>query len=368
VTETRPIKVLFLLPGLEAGGAERVTITLMNGLDRTRFRPILAVVDGSGPLRALIHPSILIYDLHCPRFAHALPRLFKTLRTVRPDIVFSTMAHMNFAVLLLKPLFPKARVIVREAIVPSYFKAHRHWRLVRLAYRTLYRRADCVVSPAQAIQREFKTMLGLKLKRQALLYNPVDAEAIRGGIESKPAPDGTVRFIAAGRLNHQKGFDRLLQALPSLRHPQPWSLTILGEGAERATLEAMIRSLNLGDRVTLAGHSDRPWAAYAEADCLLLPSRSEGMPNVALEALACGTSVIATRESGGIEEIAAQAAPGAVTIADDMKAFTAAMAHIAPHSPETPFPSPSLLPEAFRRDRVLAAFEALLTGLSAEKN
>jgi len=63
---------------------------------------------------------------------------------------------------------------------------------------------------------------------------------------------------------------------------------------------------------------------------LLLPSRCEGLPNAVLEALACGTKVIATKESGGIHEIASRAEPGAVTVVDDMQEFIKAMEKVKP--------------------------------------
>ena len=79
-------------------------------------------------------------------------------------------------------------------------------------------------------------------------------------------------------------------------------LTILGDGADKLLLECRIASLNLGDRVELRGFDPNPWAYYAGADAFLLPSRWEGMPNAALEALACGTPVIAMSHAGAVRK------------------------------------------------------------------
>jgi glycosyltransferase involved in cell wall biosynthesis len=107
--------------------------------------------------------------------------------------------------------------------------------------------------------------------------------------------------------------------------PPQSHLTIFGEGELQSALRQQIERLNLKGRVALVGFEPQPAPWLAGADALLLPSRWEGLPNVALEALACGTPVIATPEAGGIGEIAAQAKPGAVTLAAPGHEFVTAM-------------------------------------------
>src|SRR5690606_2827716 len=139
------------------------------------------------------------------------------------------------------------------------------------------------------------------------------------------------------RLHPQKGFDRLIEALPRLNMPCDWHVTILGEGGEREKLESLIRLHGFENRVSLHGYTAAPWPHIAASDMFLLPSRFEGLPNVALEALACGTPVIATAESGGIAEIA-ETANGHVTIVSTMDDFIAEMEKVKPS------PAPSAPP------------------------
>jgi glycosyltransferase involved in cell wall biosynthesis len=159
-------------------------------------------------------------------------------------------------------------------------------------------------------------------------------------------------------LNHEKGFDRLLQVLSQFSPDRPWQLDIVGEGEERELLQKLIAQNHLQSHVFLKGHSSNPWAAMGQADALLLPSRSEGMPNAALEALACGLPVIALREAGGIVDIAAQSARASVRIAQDLNEFVQQMYKIMPLPDSSR--RPSLLPAAFTLDSALRRFESLL--------
>ena len=116
--------------------------------------------------------------------------------------------------------------------------------------------------------------------------------------------DGVPVLLAVGRLSSEKGFADLLEAAAIARQNAPeLRLVIVGEGPERQRLEASIARLGLTGRVLLPGHDNdmAPW--YAMAYALVMPSHSEGSPNVLLEAMAAGLPIVATRV-GGIPEIA----------------------------------------------------------------
>ncbi len=351
-------KIVFVLPSLCAGGAERVLITLMNGLDRDKFRPSFINIISIGTLGDLIDKDIPVQSLASAGVIRSLPKLFFALKKEKPEIVISTMAHMNFAILLLRPFFPQVKFIVREAIVPSYiFETHKLISpLLRAAYRFLYPLANTIISPSQAIIDEFKHDLSMGHLKHVLLYNPVNSAAIDRSlacrtIEAKEC----LHFIASGRLHPQKGFDRLISALQEWKNYKNWHLSILGEGPQRSNLENLIRDSGLQERINLLGHVDSPWPYYSCADAFLLPSRSEGMPNVALEALACGTPVIATKEAGGISEISHKAKDGAVRLANDMPEFLGLMDSIQKKDSNGSF-----LPDCFSRKSVQQEFEEIL--------
>ena len=310
---------------------------------------VIVALDGRGPLRSLAPAGVEIADLGRPRLRHAWPALLRRLRISRPGIVLSTFGHINLALLTMRPLLPTGtRLVIREAYTRSSALA---WRACRLLYPT----ADLVLCQHRAMADEMSARFGVPAEKTVILPNPVDSARLRVALPRRDPGPGR-RFVAAGRLTHQKGFDRMIDMVAD--DDADSRLRLIGDGPDRTALESRARSLNAGDRIRFAGFDPAPWPFYAGADAVLVPSRWEGLPNVALEALACGTPVIATPEAGGIAEVAAAAATGAVTIAAWGDAFRDAMAKVVPLPVDEA--RPSLLPAQYERGRVIERFRALV--------
>ena len=117
--------------------------------------------------------------------------------------------------------------------------------------------------------------------------------------------DATRVLLSVGRLSREKGHADLIQAFPKMMElagNSPLRLIIVGEGSERPRIEELCRNLRLTDVVILAGQQDDINPYYSTADVFVLPSHSEGCPNVLLEAMAAGVPVVAT-DVGGIPEV-----------------------------------------------------------------
>jgi len=323
-------RIVFVLPSFAGGGAERVMLHLLTSLDQEKFSPTVIVLSSEGPVADLLPEEVPLIDLARPRLRHGLPALIGAIRRARPRVVVSSLGYVNIALLACRWMLPfQTRIIVREANMPSLnLPNNSRPGLMRWLYRHYYPRADTVICSSNMMMGEMAGAIGVGRSRLHLLPNPLDAAALRAEAAFVPARVGQAPyFIAAGRLTRQKGFDRLIDLFAGLSGNS--SLTILGDGPERAALQESCDQHDLGQRVTLPGFCDKPWPHYAAADAFLMPSRWEGMPNAALEALACGTPVIATPESGAIAEIAAAAPRGAVTIAPWGEHFAAAMAEVS---------------------------------------
>jgi glycosyltransferase involved in cell wall biosynthesis len=311
---TRREKVLLILPTLCAGGAERVMITLLQQIDRSRFELTLAVVDIRGAVFLQDLPSdVVLVDLKCVRVRYAIPRIIALVWRLRPDVVLSTLGHLNLALAIVRPLLPRrVRFIAREASIVSEVNSENACRWCwDIAYRWFYSRFDAIVCQSQFMASDLVDNFRVAWTKVRVINNPIDVGRVRslasdpmddpaqhfGGVEGRP-----LVLVAAGRLSHEKGFDLLIHAMHQCAD-LPLRLLILGEGSLRPDLERLALQLGIAARVSLVGYQSNPFSFLARADAFVLSSRYEGFPNVVLEALACGTPVIATAAKGGTGEL-----------------------------------------------------------------
>ena len=352
-------RIAFVLPNFQAGGAERVMVTVANHLDRIRFQPVIIVFNDVGPLRDIVAGDIEIISLNAERVSRGGFAFARTVEDYKIDLVISTMAHLNMIVLLMKPFMPCIPIIVREAVTPSYFSGNFMKRLVlTAAYCVLYPFADKILSPTKLVFDEMPSILKVVPGKLCRIFNPVHTDHICKDVDptlrSQLARMDQALFVGAGRLVNQKGFDRLIESLRSWAGRDDWRLVILGDGPEQTHLQELIDYNGL-HQITLMGFEARPWRYFAVADAFVLPSRHEGLPNVVLEALAMGAPVIAAASAGGVSEIAAMAGDGFVQVSADMDGFLALMEAVKP-APSS-LPRQSLLPECFALNEVVASYQ-----------
>src|ERR1035438_8321131 len=242
-------RILLLIPHLGGGGAERVAALLARGLPAEKYELHLGLITQSQTSEALPN-SFNLHTLGAPRVRAGAFRLLRLVHRLKPELILSSMAHLNFLVLLLRPFFPRGtRVLVRQNStvsatlafdgVPAY---------TRLLYRLLYRRADRVICQTLSMAADLARALGVPENRLAVLPNPVDVEVIRTSIglnsalQTSPGP----HLLAVGRLAPEKGIDLLLKAMVSVRREFPKvSLLIAGAGAEGTALKAECHALGL---------------------------------------------------------------------------------------------------------------------------
>ena len=357
-------KVLLLIPHLGGGGAERVTALLTRGLSAQKYEVHLGLITEAVTASDLIPDSVRIHSLGVRRVRSAALPLLRLVRQLEPDVIVSGMAHLNFLVLLLRPFFPrKTRVVVRQnATVSGDLCSERVPAYTRFLYQMLYPSADRIVCQTDAMAADLVLQSGVVEAQLEVLPNPVDDEAIRSpmsefaGHWSGLGPN----LLAVGRLSREKGFDLLLEAFSSLRLKYPAAqLCVLGDGPERAALEALRLDLRLEAWVQFAGYVSRPESFFPEATLFVLPSRQEGLPNALLEAAMGGLGVVALPCSDGVVSLLRGRRGAWVASEVSARGLTRALlAALHAIRPGERFPHPWV--EPFRMDRAILDYERLI--------
>lgn len=305
----RKVRVLFYVAALNGGGAEKHLVRIINQLDRTRFEPVLVLARSGGAYDASVNSDVPTIALEKRGFLSVWWGLRWVIRQRRPHVVFSLLDPSNIHCLAAAHCLasrPKTAVGVQDT--PSLAYRGPWWgrrRLLKMLMSALYPSADCVVASSSAVRDDLRSLSPSIADRCQVIYNAgYDQDVLRGAAE-KPSnipADGPL-VVACGRLTEQKGFPDLLDALAILRRTIPAQLWLVGEGRDRSMLQSRIRSLRLERAVRLVGFQSNPFRFMAAADVFVLSSRWEGFGNVIVEAMACGTPVVATNCRSGPNEI-----------------------------------------------------------------
>jgi len=153
------------------------------------------------------------------------------------------------------------------------------------------------------------------------LYEKADAPLEHPWFRSNQPPV----ILGVGRHYPQKGFDTLLRAFARVRQETPARLVILGEGPERPNLERLASELGVAADVDMPGFDPNPFRYMKRAGVFVLSSRYEGLPNVLIQAMACGCPVVSTDCPNGPAEILDGGRYGALVPVDDVEAMARAI-------------------------------------------
>lgn len=325
------LRVAFALPELETGGPDRVVFEIISGLSRDRFEPVLIVSRATGGYFERLPPDVRVEIIGGGRYP--VRGLLAALRRTQPDVLFTTL-RMNLTAAAARPFMPRGiRHVARLAnqFTDDFAQLKRtslvKHRLAEAVTRWALTRPDALVCQSQAMRADLEGVLGRAAPPMVVIGNPIDLDAVRTRAAEPQAPlPGAPRLLAAGRLAAQKGFDVLLGAMPAVLARRPGAvLTILGEGEERAALEAQAAKLGVGEAVRLPGRTGNPLPAMAGADLLISSSRYEGFANVILEAMAVGCPVVATDCPGATREMVIEGRTGWLAEPEDTGSLSQAI-------------------------------------------
>jgi len=321
------VRIVFVIPNLGPGGAERVATLLANDWAGQGHDVTIATFEPAGaePFFAL-GPGVAVHGLAATaespglvsrlgQNAARISRLRSLLRERRPDVVVAFMTEANIVALW------AAKGLGLPVAISERNQPDRPGlgRLRKLARRLSYPLASAIVVQTEAIA----AWMAARFRGPVhVIPNPV---ALDPGVTQREQGD-IHEIISLGRLTQQKGLDVLMRSFAALagKHPD-WRLVIYGEGPDRESLMRLRSASGLEERVALPGLTRDSAAALSRASLFVLPSRFEGYPNALLEALGCGLPVVATACPGATAEILANGLHGMLVPPDDVTAMIAAL-------------------------------------------
>lgn len=337
------VHVLFFTPSLGGGGAEMHLLRVINHLDRKKFRLSIALGRSGGAYESALAKDVKVHVLNTGRvnsstlrMLTAIGPLHRVMQSEQPDILCSILDHANtVAVLASRGLPVRPKVILSVQNPPSIRYRH-SWhipsRVVLSLMPTTFIQADRVVALSQGVAEDLLTLVPKIRDRTEVIYNAgVDSRVLNGASEPLPKEEllqNEHLIVACGRLTEQKGFPHLIEAFARVRQITPAYLWIVGEGKQRQYLENKIQQLGLTNCVRLLGFQNNPYKYMAAADVFVLSSLYEGFGNVVVEAMACGTPVVATDCPYGPKEIIENGVSGLLVPTADVEAISEAIIRV----------------------------------------
>jgi glycosyltransferase involved in cell wall biosynthesis len=326
--------IAFILVGASGGGAERAMIGVANALVSHGYAIDIVLVRKRGPFLRDIHSAIRVIDLKAGKVRKTLLPLHRYMKRERPSLLVSALTATDPFLLAGKLLFRwRSDIHVSTQNAPSASARVSSDFLVRAwpwVIRRLYRFAKSHSAISTGVAHDVEHLMGRPEGDIPIIHNPVDiprARAMAAEVPNHPwlAEKNIPVILAVGRLTRQKDYPTLLRAHARLRAERPVRLLILGEGEDRAQLEALARELGTSEDVAMPGFDANPFAAMAAADVFVLSSRWEGFANVVAEALACGAKVVSTDCPSGPAEILENGKYGSLVPIQDIDALSSAI-------------------------------------------
>ena len=336
------IPVVHVITRLTLGGSSENTVSTMEALERAGYAGTLAlgpeseaatVADARARGCRLVEVDALCREIRPVRDVAAVAALWRLFRRTRPAVVHTHTSKAGFV----------GRLAARLAGVPAVIhQPHGHvfygyWGPSRTALfvaleRLAARWTDTIVTlTPREVEEHLERRIG-RVEQYAVVPSGVPTAALRATAPSRAAArarlglgPGAFVVVGVGRLVPIKGFDLLVAALPALLARVPAAHVVLvGDGEERAALEARAAALGVAGRLRITGAVGDVTGHLAAADVLAAPSRNEGMGRVLVEAMALGLPVVGAAV-GGIPDVIEDGGCGLVVPPEDPAALAEAL-------------------------------------------
>lgn len=322
------MNILFFIPRMGSGGAERVISVLSNSfvekghtvhiaqlIQSKSFYPLderVTLSDMSIHIRRT-NKLLALWD-QARFFLRGVRYIKKEVKERQPDVVIAFMRQSGIMMWVARMLGCKAKLICSERNDPTVQNA-----LVRFIMRRVYKSSDLLVCQGQTVADYFSSV-----KNKIVIPNPINGDTLADRAENIVS-----RVVAVGRLDKQKNFELLINSFADVypNFPQ-YRLDIYGEGPERNTLQRLIDSKDMQEHICLCGAKKNVQELISDASLFVMSSNYEGFPNALLEAMSIGLPVISTDFSTGIARELIEGENGLVVPVGDRQSMSKAIAEL----------------------------------------
>jgi glycosyltransferase involved in cell wall biosynthesis len=367
-----PRRIAFVITDLDPGGAERALVEVVTRLDRARWEPHVFNLSCEGELSGRLRAAgIPCDDLGRGRRPElrVIWRLYRALAKFDPALVQSFLFHANMASRLAALLAGIPVVVAGVRVAEHRSNGHLGWDR---RTQPLVTHNVCV---SEAVARFSSLTGGLSSAKVSVIPNGVDFARFQQAVPLKRTdlgiPDAAPLLVGVGRLDPQKGWETLIDALPAVWSEVPETrLLIAGDGPERSALQSRIETVDPRARIRLLGYRDDVPRLLKTANLLVAPSRWEGLPNAVLEAMAAGCPIVAS-SAEGVTELLTHDRHGLVVPIGDTRALAEAILRLVTKPDEAKRLGAAAAERArleFTWDRVASAYEDLYRRLLAARS
>lgn len=327
-------KIMFVIPIVGGGGAERVLLYLMEELKSEKWDKVLITFDEIEYYKKEIPNDVKIIILKKKRsidFFKLIFSLAQIIKQEKPDIVNSHLTYANILSLLSAMVSGyRGPIILNEHNFMSInLRQEKYYLIKKMLIKRLYPRAAAVISVSKGARDDLIKNFRVRPEKCLTIYNPVDIERIEK-MTSEPIDhpwftENIPLIISCGRLTKQKNYPLLLKAVKLTSQERDVRLVVMGDGELKSELESLALKMGLANRVEFLGFRSNPFKYLARAHVFVLSSSWEGFGNVIIEAMTCGVPVISTRCPAGPDEIIMDGKNGILVDVDNAEALSKAI-------------------------------------------
>jgi glycosyltransferase involved in cell wall biosynthesis len=335
------MKILFIIPKLGAGGAEKTTTLLLKHINRKKFNCALLLYRRKGefleelqdiPIESIESPdSGLLYK------ARKVVKLNQAIRRWKADLVVSHLWGCNIDVILATRYLNNvsSAVVVRPMENIRYKLQENtafHRFFTNLAIKKLYPKADGIISESEGVRKELIEYYSIEESKLKTIYPPIDLNYILSAKKEEVThpwfSENIPIIITLARLVKNKGHVYLIKAFADLKKKYDCRLVIVGQGGERENLERLTHELKIDKDVAFLGFQPNPFKYIARAHVFVLSSLYEGFARVLVEAMACNVPVVSTRCPYGPDEIIKHEITGLLVPVGNVNALSSAISRL----------------------------------------